>query len=107
MFRRLSVACAVLLAILMVAVTTPLGVNLWFLATDPVYVMPAESSVFRFKPTVMNPGSGDWWLYGEDGLYYFAFTGEGRPPYRSITRARAAACEGFIATDVEAWCTGE
>jgi hypothetical protein len=45
--------------------------NSWFLLTDNVYFIPAESNIFIFKVTKMNDGSGDWWLYGEDNKYYY------------------------------------
>ena len=41
--------------------------NSWLLLTEYAYFIPAESSMWRFEATVMNPGSGEWWLYGQDG----------------------------------------
>lgn len=86
---------------------TPLVINLWFLAIDPVYVIPKESSIFVFEPTVMNTGSGDWWLYGEDRLYYYHFTGEEGEPTVSYRKGLALKCKGFDPTNYRTWCKRE
>jgi hypothetical protein len=79
-------------------------VNLWLSATDSDYLVPDSSTWARFKPTVMNPGSGGWWLYGEDPSRYYHFIGSGSPPYRAISREAAHACAGFDPHRVETWC---
>lgn len=81
--------------------------NGWSLLTGRGYVIPAESSLFAFDATVMNKGSGEWWLYGEDGRYYYHFTGSGAPPYLKIDRAAAERCRGFDRHREETWraCT--
>lgn len=78
--------------------------NLWLSATDGDYRVPATASWWQFEPTVMNPGSGGWWLYGEDAEHYYHFRGTGTPPYRSISRAAASTCQGFDPRRVETWC---
>jgi hypothetical protein len=103
--RRASIVLiAVAVVAAAMAVATPVGRNLWSLATARGWVLPAESSVWRFRVTVENSGSGEWWLYAEDGERYYQFTGEGKPPYRSIRRVDAARCAGFRADDGATWC---
>lgn len=86
---------------------TPLIVNLWFLAIEPAYVIPKESSILRFKPTQMNPGSGDWWLYGQDQERYYYFFGKNGISYVSYRKDLALGCLGFMAKDFETWCLDE
>lgn len=82
----------------------PVGVNLWCLLIDPVYMIPMESSIFVFEPTVMNPGSGDWWIYGEDGNNFYYFTGEYSSPYVVYPKKLAAQCTGFQPANHDTWC---
>lgn len=96
-------AVSVLIAIGL-AVGSALGANLWRMLTDSDYRVPEQASLWSFKPTVMNPGSGGWWLYGEDGHHYFHYGGDGAHPYRIITRQAARACKGFDARQVQTWC---
>lgn len=80
----------------------PVGANLWLLTIEPGYVIPEESSVFTFRPTAMNDGSGDWWIYGEDGGHYY-FIGD-EAGYKATSRTAAVNCEGFSASDYGTWC---
>ena len=50
--------------------------NSWNLFTDCQYFIPNESTIFSFRPTKMNEGSGGWWLYGEDKQYYYGLNVE-------------------------------
>ena len=45
--------------------------NLWGLLTGKVFVIPSQSSIFTFKTTKINQGSGDYWLYGQDQNNYY------------------------------------
>ncbi|QLB23642.1 hypothetical protein A6B44_00810 [Pasteurella skyensis] len=54
--------------------------NIWELLIEKSYFIPDESSIFTFKATKMNDGSGDWWLYGEDEVYYYALNIENETP---------------------------
>jgi len=80
------------------------GVNAWFLLTDSVYVIPAGSSLFSFEPTVMKPGSGDWWIYGEDGNNFYHFLGEDSSPYMVYPKKLAVQCAGFQPMNYNTWC---
>ena len=97
------VLALLLLGLAVVTVGSPLVTNTWFLLTEPAYVIPTESSVLTFTPTIMNPGSGDWWLYGEDADYYYHFSGLD-PAYVAVPKDEALRCEGFDAVDFGTWC---
>ena len=81
-------------------------VNLWLSATDSEYHVPATSTWLGFVPTVMNAGSGGWWIYGEDAEHYYHHAPDGTQPYRAIRRQDAQACAGFDAHRVDTWCAG-
>ncbi|MCA9385507.1 hypothetical protein KC717_02570 [Candidatus Dojkabacteria bacterium] len=73
--------------------------------TEEVYVIPKESSMWTFDATKYNPGSGDWWVYGEDSMYYYHYTGEGiDTTYEVISREDASQCSGFDKHDHSTWC---
>ena len=103
----LIIAGRILLGLLFVAAGmvffTPAGTNLWFLTTEEGYFVPADSSLFVFRPTQLNPGEGDWWIYGEDGRAFYYNTGRGRGRYRLITRSEASGIDGFDPQDVSSW----
>jgi len=86
----------------------PIMGNYWgnslLLIMDPVYIIPKESSKFNFNPTVMNPGSGDWWIYGEDNKNYYYFNGDKKTPYIFIAKKKSKQCNGFNAHDNNTWC---
>jgi hypothetical protein len=86
------------------ALFTPFWGNVWLSVTDRDYQVPADSSLLDFQSTKLNPGSGGWWVYGEDRTRFYAFTGAGSPPYRSIGREAALACRGFDPRDLATWC---
>lgn len=75
--------------------------NLWYLLIDTqdVYKIPAGSSLFTFRPTEMNSGSGDWWIYGKDNRYYYFFEDDIK-----LSEQQAATCSGFVKTDLSTWC---
>lgn len=100
---RILLPLAVVTGIIVVT-ATPIASNTWFTMTEPAYVIPAESSLWRFTPIQMNDGSGDWWVYGQDHRNYYYFTGSGDPPYLVFSKARAASCVGFDHDDHLTWC---
>ena len=55
---------------------TPTLSNLWLLATGDGYSIPTGSSLFSFQPTLMNQGSGDWWIYGRDNTLLLLLCGK-------------------------------
>lgn len=92
------------IAILVLGINTRFSINAWFLLIDSAYIIPKESTVFTFKPTVMNAGSGDWWIYGEDKKFYYYFTGDEAIPYSSYLKEDAKKCSGFKSDDYSTWC---
>jgi hypothetical protein len=103
--RRLAAFVTALLAgIAIVAAATPVEANLWSLATGRGFFIPAESSVFSFRVTKMNEGSGEWWLYGEDNQNLFALH-PSEPVYVSAVREVQSRCSGFDASDFSTWCS--
>jgi hypothetical protein len=95
---------AALLIAVLIGIGTNLWSNLWLTLTDREYLIPPQSSLWWFEPTHMNPGSGGWWLYGEDRDHYYHFTGEAGNPFRVISRHAARACAGFDPRQVRTWC---
>jgi hypothetical protein len=69
---KIHVAITVTAVLVVLAVCTHSCTNLWYLLTENGYFVPQESNIFCFNATKMNPGSGGWWIYGEDGKYWYA-----------------------------------
>ena len=78
--------------------------NGWSTLTSKDFIIPQESSLSRFRVTVMNEGSGEWWVYGQDSRYYYYFTGDKTAPYLKFPVERAAGCQGFDPTNYLTWC---
>lgn len=102
-WKLLAVFVGLLILLLLGLSFQPVG-NAWFLMTDSVFIIPKESSVWRFSPTVMNDGSGDWWLYGEDGVHFYHFVGGESVSYLLFPREAVKDCTGFDPHDVNTWC---
>ena len=85
---------------LVAAANLPVLENGWHLLTGRGYKLPEGSSVFSFRTTVMNPGSGEWWLYGEDSTYYYYLDGTTK-----ISKKNIENCPGFKTDDHTTWCT--
>ena len=77
----------------------PVLENTWHLLTGRGYEIPEGSSIFSFRPTVMNSDSGEWWLYGEDGEYYYYLDSN-----KKISKESAKKCRGFKQDDHITWC---
>lgn len=86
------------------SLATPALANAMGLAAEKVYIIPEESSLWRFRPTVMNRGSGDWWLYGEDADYYYHFEGSKEVAYHAFRRSDVSQCPNFEPHNYETWC---
>ncbi|PIB38427.1 hypothetical protein [Maribacter sp. 4G9] len=83
---------------------TEFGPNCWRLLTSNDYDIPIESSMFQFKVTQMNTGSGEYWLYGEDNENYYTMMEKGdNAPYRAISKSVASNIQGFEALDYTTW----
>jgi hypothetical protein len=103
--RKLTVFILMSFFIILIIITyLPIGNNVWQLCAGKGYIIPRESSFFTFQPTVMNEGSGEWWLYGKDARFYYHFVGSPRQAYLLISRSRAEKCEGFDGKNYKTWC---
>lgn len=100
--NRLVPLLIVVAAIVLFA--TPAFGNLWCLITGRGFFIPAESSLFTFKVTQENPGSGEWWLYGEDRRYFYALH-EKESVYLIFPRAAIQRCPGFRPLNYDTWCS--
>lgn len=97
--RTILVGLAILCGVYLLARAAP---NLLGLISDPEYFIPPGSTLFTFRPTMMNPGSGDWWIHGEDSRYYYYFEND-----LKISRQTARTCQGFVWDDTTTWCLEE
>lgn len=93
-----------LVAIILIAVGWNGLINGWHLATGRGFIVPKESTIFQFHATVMNEGSGEWWVYGEDSNSYYYFTGDSVMPYIKYTKQMALTCESFDPLNYLTWC---
>jgi hypothetical protein len=101
---RLRLALFLIVGAAIVLFATPAFGNLWYLVTGRGFFIPSESSLFTFNVTKENPGSGEWWLYGEDRRYFYALH-EVEPVYLLLPRAAAERCPGFEALSYRSWCS--
>ena len=94
-------------AVLAALLFTPLGVGVgnWISMVDRNgFFVPEESSVWTFRETEMDTGSGGYWLYGEDEEAFFAASSVGGyEAYSRITRRAASEVDGFDPLDWETW----
>ena len=103
MRTRTIIKTTLIILICIIILFTEVVDNSWFLLTDNVYFIPAESNIFIFKVTQMNDGSGDWWLYGEDNKYYYGLNiDEGYDPkYYKLDKGKETA--NFDKFDYNTW----
>jgi hypothetical protein len=102
--RALGIFMAVLIVGTMaICLATPLPSNATMLLMDRSNFIPSQSSIFSFEPYVINDGSSNYWLYGQDRTYYYHFTYLADAPYLYIPRKNT--CAGFDRADVRTWCS--
>lgn len=75
--------------------------NVFLILTEPAFYIPSESSLFSFRVLHLNPGSGDWWLYGSDGSHYYAQSDAQLRAYLVIEKDCLPA--GFKPLDKDTW----
>lgn len=79
-------------------------VNVWFLVIDTNYFIPKESNIFQFQAILMNKGSGDWWLYGEDRKNYYGLNIKNtNPKYFMIVKDKIIKSPNFDKTNYNTW----
>ena len=68
------------------------------------YIIPKESSIYKFTETKSGKGSGEYWLYAEDDTYYYTqmMAGENEP-YLKILKEKAAATFKFDKFNYKTW----
>ena len=90
--------------IITVLTSTELSTSLWFSITGRGYILPDESSIFTFKVTKMNEGSGEWWLYAEDKNYFYTMEKHDTDkPYTKISKEKAKKIMTFDKYDYRSW----
>ncbi|NMH86599.1 DUF4952 domain-containing protein [Flavivirga algicola] len=90
--------------LLVLGFSTELFSNLWGLLIGNGYVIPNQSSVFTFKATKMNEGSGDYWLYGQDrNNYYTTLVKDHLEPYTYISKYETESILGFDKINYNTW----
>lgn len=90
------------LTLFLLGFTTQVFSNLFqMLEGSGSFFVPAESDIWSFKVTKSNPGSGSWWLSGEDHRHYYALS-EQKPEYIYIRRDNN--CPSFDPQRLETWC---
>jgi len=85
------------------ALFTPLLGNLYSLVADVGYFIPRESSVLTFRVLADNPGSGEWWIRGQDRHNFYAIDDK-EPIYYIIPKRALHACPTFSPMDLATWC---
>ncbi|MBI2271383.1 MAG: hypothetical protein HYU69_13650 [Bacteroidetes bacterium] len=91
--------------IICIGLWTNIFSNSWGLITGQGFIIPAESSIVNFKVTMMNNGSGEWWLYGEDNNYYYTtMVNDNGKGYCAIPKSDTFQCIGFDKFNYKAWC---
>jgi hypothetical protein len=101
--KQKLVTLSLVAAFIVFAFVTPVVENLWHLATGTGFAIPKESSLVTFRVTHMNPGSGEWWLYGEDFRHFYGVPDEGAA-YLIFPRASVSECAGFDPHNYRTWC---
>jgi hypothetical protein len=91
-------------------IATPVLINVLLAISDPVFRVPEDSSYLTFRVTQMNPGSGDWWLSGEDRRNYYEYAGSYADlestdlHYYAYPKSKVADCKGFLPKELSTWC---
>jgi len=97
------------LCIALLASFTEVIGNSFLLLTDGGrggYFIPGESSVFTFRQTEPNGGSGGWWIRGEDRNNFYAIDLDA-PGYLIYPKSRVLQCPHFDAARPSSWCAAD
>ena len=60
------------LALIAIFIMSNISSNLFLSLTGTGFFIPTESNIIQFRPSIMNQGSGEWWLYAQDLNNYYA-----------------------------------
>jgi|GEM_PF-1028677 len=103
-FRAKYIGLSIVCILLITGFSTPLYSNLWGVLTGNGFTIPEESSVFTFRVTQMNEGSGEYWLYGMDKNYYYSqMRSDEKKTYIKISKEKAKEIESFDKTNFKTW----
>lgn len=91
-----------MMVVISIIINTRLVVNLWTLLTDSSNYIPDHSSLFSFKPTKVDEGSGGYWRYGEDYHSYYYFLEKDKDIY--IYSSKDKACKNIDKLNHLTWC---
>lgn len=64
--------------------------------------IPERSSILFFEPTVIDEGSGGYWIYGEDNTNYYYFLNDVENTYMFINKN--INCINFDKQNFNTWC---
>lgn len=103
MRTRCCLSGVVVVALLVFAMMNPVTQNLLSVVMEPGFLIPSESSLRKFRPTVWNEGSGEWWIYGEDVKAFYWFIGAREVDYLRIEKDKVASCPAFNPTNAATW----
>ncbi|MEO6173836.1 MAG: hypothetical protein ABIP27_01685 [Flavobacterium circumlabens] len=78
--------------------------NVWGCLIDSNYYIPKQSNLFIFNTTVMQNGSSDAWIYGEDYNNYYYNSGLTKEEIISLSKKEAKKCPDFNALNIKSWC---
>lgn len=78
--------------------------NVWGCLIDSNYYIPKQSNLFIFNTTVMQNGSSDAWIYGEDYNNYYYNSGLTKEKIISLSKEEAKKCPNFNALNSKTWC---
>lgn len=101
--RKLVLVGGLLIVAAFIVFRTPFLYNLLLLPNREFFI-PVESSILTFRVTEMNPGSGDWWLAGEDRKNFYAYSESRQFKYHLFPKSKAAECPGFQPKEPWTWC---
>ncbi|MEM8955035.1 MAG: hypothetical protein AAGD22_12865 [Verrucomicrobiota bacterium] len=102
--RSLYVVSAIFAVLLGWMLLSPTLTNCWMLVSGNGFFIPDESSVFSFRITEMNPGSGEWWLHGEDKKFYFAYGQTEGAVYHAFPKEKLVECPNLDPLAFATWC---
>jgi hypothetical protein len=83
---------------------SPFLINSWGYIIDKNYHIPKESNLFIFNATVMQNGSSDAWIYGEDYNNYYYNGGLKSKDIISISKKKIKNCPDFNSVNISSWC---
>lgn len=99
---KIFFGCFSIIAFLTLLVFSNFSGNAISLFADAGYFIPKHSSIFTFKSTLYNSGSGEYWLYGEDDKnLYENMSGRAM----AFPKNKIHQCPEFDPLNYETWCS--